>query len=197
MIKYFVLKWINFHMILIWLIDPFPFFFHVLCVSPAFFLLFSSYLKCIYLIFLYLFQFHTTAFLSFCICTSVGTSEPCTSASRAADRRRTSDASTGPWCTSMPMSTYSVYWRHFWRALHSWCFSSASWSRRTGPKLCSVRSASRLCIETVDICMQRCLCVTDVIECVNVGKTGKYYTLFILFSRNIYSLRFLYFVTVV
>lgn len=126
-------------------------------------------------------------FLSLCICTSVGTSEPCTSASRVADRRRIIDASTGPWCTSMPMSTYSVYWRRFWRALHSWCSNSVSWSRRTGPKRCSVRSASGLYTETVDICEQHCLFVTDVNEYANVtGKTQEIWLSVEIFTHHVF-----------
>lgn len=154
-----------------------------LCLFPACLLWFSF--SEMFLIFLY----SSLIPLSFCICTSAGTSEPCTSASRAADRRRTSDASTGPWCTSMPMSTCSVYWRHFWRALHSWYSSSASWSRRTGPKRCSVRSASGLYTETADICFFSTACVWQMWLNVlmSVRKLRKYDLLLIYFWVEIFT----------
>lgn len=70
---------------------------------------------------------------------STGTSAPCTWASRAVVSRSTGAASTGPWCTSTLTSTCCAYWRPSWRAPHSWCCSSASWSRRTAPRPSSVR----------------------------------------------------------
>lgn len=70
-----------------------------------------------------------------------GTSGRCTWASCHVGRRSTSGAGTGPWCSNTQTSTCCGCWRLSWSLHLSWSCSSASWSRRTEPRRCSVGGA--------------------------------------------------------
>lgn len=55
--------------------------------------------------------------------------------------RRSAGATTGGWCMSLQTWACCICWPPSWRALHSWCCSSALLSKHTSCRLCKVESS--------------------------------------------------------